>query len=43
MSGYILISSLGKEGRNFSKLSTDMKMKTEFPQKMLTTSDIKYD
>ena len=37
----MLISLLGKEIRNFSKLSSDMKMEKEFQQGILTTSDIK--
>ena len=37
----MLISLLGKDIRNFSKLSSDMKMEKEFPQGILTTSGIK--
>lgn len=37
----MLISFLREEIRNFSKLSSDMKMEKDFPQGILTTSDIK--
>lgn len=37
----MLISFLRKEIRNFSKLSSGMKMEKEFPEGILTTSDIK--